>query len=225
MESLPRNLQPLAPRRRHVQYLRGSLCAVSIALLATSVANIFGSRPGGLLIKHDVLEIARVVQVELYLRGVAHLHVDPQIPVVPDQIDLEVWAAFDVVDAPGRRLHVHVLLHFSRTLAHKHPTMNSPVLVLVLIARRIVFGVRLHLLLVYASLVNRLCDALRLLVFGLERRLLWNEVVFLIRLGLLPLLLLAPLELWACAPGFVPRRDEAGREAADAIGVVADTDE
>ena len=64
--------------------------------------------------------------------GTPCLHVDPQVPMIPNQIDLEVGAPCHRVNAPSRGLQVHVLGHLKgplsveRTLTRlEHPNGNA----------------------------------------------------------------------------------------------------
>mmetsp|Transcript_99419 Transcript_99419/g.259195 ORF Transcript_99419/g.259195 Transcript_99419/m.259195 type:complete len:532 (+) Transcript_99419:260-1855(+) len=93
VELLARDVRPLAPRGGHVQQLRGLVGSGGLGVLGChSDARVFAVL--AVLASHDVrvehheLEAPGVVEVELHLRGVADLHIDPQVLVVPYEINL-----------------------------------------------------------------------------------------------------------------------------------------
>mmetsp|Transcript_133036 Transcript_133036/g.332022 ORF Transcript_133036/g.332022 Transcript_133036/m.332022 type:complete len:201 (+) Transcript_133036:1393-1995(+) len=147
MEGFPRDVDSLAPGWGHVKdlccllnlatlrLLRGGSCIISIQAAAVD------TRCSAFSIEHDILKVARVVQVQLNLRGATHLHIDPQVFVVPNKVDLQVWATIDVIDSTRCWLHVHVLLHFTGAFTHEDPAMNSPILILILLAGWIILRI------------------------------------------------------------------------------------
>mmetsp|Transcript_84665 Transcript_84665/g.274265 ORF Transcript_84665/g.274265 Transcript_84665/m.274265 type:complete len:366 (-) Transcript_84665:422-1519(-) len=231
VEGLAGDVGPLAPGGRHVQDLRRLLRLAGLGLLGCGARALLREEPGarlraaGLGVQHHVLEVPRVVELQLHLRGAADLHVHPEVPMVPDEVDLEVGAPRHVVDAARRGLDVHVLRHLPGALAHEDPAMDAPVLELVLVAGGVVLGVRLHLLLLHALLVRQLRLLPGLFVLGLQGRLLLDHKVLVLWLHLVLGVFLVPLKLRAGAPGLVARGDEPGRKAADAVGVITHANE
>mmetsp|Transcript_8339 Transcript_8339/g.17734 ORF Transcript_8339/g.17734 Transcript_8339/m.17734 type:complete len:284 (+) Transcript_8339:1039-1890(+) len=229
MVGLPRDVQPLRPGGRHIQHVLGLRARSGggggvglghpLALALVVVRE-------GLGLDHDVLKIPRIEQFKLNILGWHLLHVDPQVLVVPEQVNPDVGAALHVVHAARGRLDPNVLGNLALALAQQHPAMNSLVHTLIFVRGRVVVGVRPHRLLLPLADLLRLLLLLLALVLGLQWRLLGDRKlhvrVLVVGCGRGPGLL---LKKRALGPGLVPRGNEPRGEAGNAIGVVAHTNE